>query len=384
MWLKNKDKPKANKGGNMKNTGSLVAIIAVSLLCFAIVIVGSVKKRPVIIESNATADEIVDNAVFDSSELGGGYLPEVTTILADNGRLVIGTDNGLYLMPISDSAVDPKPEPAATEPEIMCLNVILPLGDSRFVGSYNGLHKLDNNYAIAFESYYPGETVYALLEFGDGILVGTDRGLWFHCDEPIDESGCQDTLLLDNVIVTALETDYAGLWVGTYGDGLFFNDGRSWQQRYLLRDTLSFAFVNALEYRYPYLWVGTEKAIFRYNGGRWSQMFEADSSEIQMTTVIVSTPAATYIGTERGLLRCIGDTLRSVPEFEGMAVAAICPSGPVSGADEKDFFVATRNDGIFTFNKKEEIVSPEQLTIQASPEDINKEVLAETNFEGTK
>jgi len=361
----------------MKNTGSLVAIIAVSFLCFAIVIVGSVRKRPVIVESNATADEPVENAAFDSSELGGGFMPEVTTVLVDNGRLVIGTDNGLYLMPIADSFADRKPEPVTTEADLMCLNAILPLGESRFVGSYSGLFKLDDSYTIAFESYYPGEAVYALLEFGDGILVGTDRGLWFHCDEPIDEFGCQDTLLLDNIIVTALATDYAGLWVGTYGDGLFYNDGRSWQQRYLLRDTVSFAFVNALEYRYPYLWVGTEKAIFRYNGGRWSQMFEADSSEIQMTTAIMSTPAATYIGTERGLLRCVGDTLAAVPEFEGKAVAALC-------ANDKDVIVATRKDGIFTFKGKEEIVSPEQLTIQAWPEDIIKEVLAETNIEEMK
>lgn len=358
----------------MNNKGSLIAIIAISFLSFAIVIVGSVKKRPIIVESNATADEPFGDISSDSEEFGGGYLPEITTVLVDNGRLVIGTDNGLYMMPTADSITDKKPEPVNTGDEILCLNAILPLGDNRFIGTYDGLRKLDDSYTIAFESYYPGEAVYALLEFGDGVLVGTDRGLWFHCDEPIDEFGCQDTLLLDNVIVTALATDHAGLWVGTYGDGLFFNDGRAWRQRHLLRDTLSFAFVNALEYRYPYLWVGTEKAIFRYNGGQWSQMFVADSSEIQMTTAIMSTPAATYIGTERGLLRCIGDTLISVPEFDGKAVAAI-------SSDNKDVFVATRKDGIFTFKGKEAIVSPEQLTIQASPEDINNEVLAETNFE---
>ncbi|OGC95020.1 MAG: hypothetical protein A2W25_10770 [candidate division Zixibacteria bacterium RBG_16_53_22] len=366
-----------NSRKNSTPAGSLVAIIAVSLLCFAIVIVGSVRKRPLIVESNATADEPLMNPALDSGELGGGYRPEITTVLVDNGRLVIGTDNGLYLMPVADSVADMKPEVVTADVDLLCLNAILPLGESRFVGSYSGLYKLDDSYTIAFKSYYPGEAVYALLEFGDGILVGTDRGLWFHCDEPIDEFGCLDTLLLDNTIVTALATDYAGLWVGTYGDGLFYNDGRAWQQRYLLRDTLSFAFVNALEYRHPYLWVGTEKAIFRYNGGRWSQMFEADSSEIQMTTAIMSTPAATYIGTERGLLRCVGDTLKSVPEFDGIAVAAFCVDG-------KDVIVATRKDGIFTFKGKEEIVSPEQLTIQAWPEDINNEVLAETNIEKMK
>jgi ligand-binding sensor domain-containing protein len=336
----------------------------------------------VIVESNAAADEVVGNAAFDSEEMGGGYNPEITTVLVDNGRLVIGTDNGLYMMPVEDSLTEVSSlTQIDTEPKMVCLNTILPLGESRFVGDFDGLHKLDNSYTINFESYYPGEAVYALLEFGDGILVGTDNGLWFHCDEPIDETGCFDTLILSDVIVTALATDHAGLWVGTYGDGLFFNDGRVWRQRHLLRDTTAFAFVNAIEYSYPCLWVGTEKAIFRYNGGRWSQMFVADSvnsipdsTQTYMTTAIMSTPAATYIGTERGLLRCAKDTLSVVADFEGKAIAAICSDG-------KDVFVATRKDGIFTYKGKEEIVSPEQLTYQVMPENTNNEVLAETNTE---
>jgi ligand-binding sensor domain-containing protein len=369
----------------MKNTGSLVAIIAVTFLCFVVIIFASLKKRPVIVENNATADEVATpaSAALDSEEFGGGYLPEVTTVLVDNGRLVIGTDNGLFVMPhigkVADSAAIP--ERVYSEPELLCLNTILPYGDSRFAGDYTGLYKLDDDYTMIFESYYPDESVYALLEFGDGILVGTDRGLWYHCDTPaeglaadiIEETSCYDTLLLDGVIVTALAADYSGIWVGTYGDGLFFGDGSGWKSRHLLRDTTSFAFVNALEYRYPYLWVGTEKAIYRYNGGRWAQMFVADSSEFHAVTTITSTAAATYIGTENGLLWHVYDTLLTVPEYEGKAIAAICSDG-------KEVIVATRKDGIFTFKGKEEIVSPEQLTFQALPGDITNEVLAETEY----
>jgi ligand-binding sensor domain-containing protein len=373
------------KEDKMKNSGSLAAIIAVSVLSFAIVIVGSVKKRPLIVENNAIANEFAqEEAAMNSDSFGDATLPEITTVLVDNNRLVIGTDNGLYLMPLSENATADgvvAPEQIETQPAFLCLNTILPLGESRFVGGY-GLHKLNDSYTIAFESYYPGEIVYALMEFGDGLLVGTDRGLWYHCDEPIDENGCLDTLMLDNVIVTAIELDHTGLWVGTYGDGLFYNDGSAWQQRHLLRDTLSFAFVNAIEYRYPYLWVGTNNAIFRYDGGRWAQTFVADSSETHFVNAIKSTPAATYIGTEDGLLCWSDDALVTVPEYEGKAIAAIASDG-------KDVIVATRNDGIFTFKGKEEIVSPEQLTYRdysatqtaGDPENIQDEVLAETDIE---
>jgi hypothetical protein len=40
--------------------------------------------------------------------------------------------------------------------------------------------------------------------------------------------------------------------------------------------------------------------------------------------------------------------------------------------------VATRTNGIYTYNGKEEIVSPEQLTFQAMPDSTKKEVLAGT------
>jgi len=260
-------------------------------------------------------------------------------------------------MPFNTSKKIPRepmePEAREINGNMLCLNTILPLGDYRFAGGY-GLYKLDSNYTMRVESSYPGETVNTMMEFADGLLVGTDHGLWYHCNEPFDETGCADTLLKSGIIVTALATDNNGLWVGTYGDGLFYFDGCTWQERYLKRDTFAFAFVNAIEYAAPYLWVGTDNGVWRYNGGKWAQMNVTDSSENYMVSSILTTPAATYIGTERGLLRYT-DSLRVVDSYEGMAIAGLCVS-------EKGVIVATRNNGIFTYNGKEKIVSPEQLT----------------------
>jgi len=188
----------------MKNSGSLAAIIAVSMLGLLIILFGSVKKRPVIVENDASANEFAGEfatpetlpfanyAAYDPSKAS------VTTVLVDGDRLVIGTDEGLFMTPLSAKKTA-EAEPAQLERPIqdhnmICLNTILPYGDYRYAGGY-GLYKLDDSYTAAFEAYYPGETVNTMMEFGDGLLVGTDRGLWYHCDEPTEETGCADTLL---------------------------------------------------------------------------------------------------------------------------------------------------------------------------------------------
>jgi len=208
------------------------------------------------------------------------------------------------------------PPRGATTPrsdaQIAYLNVILPFDETRYVGA-DCLYRLDNNYVTTLDRIELGSRVYDMIPFGEGLLVGTDVGLWYHCDDKGYFENCPfDTLLKDGMAVTALAEDRGGLWVGTYGDGLYYFDGQKWHERYLRRDTSMFQYVNALEYTYPFLWVGTDEAVFRYDGGMWAQMFVADSSEYYDVTTIMTTPAATYIGTANGLLRFAGDSLKTV------------------------------------------------------------------------
>jgi ligand-binding sensor domain-containing protein len=251
----------------MKNSGSLIAIIMISILGIMIIFVGSIKKRPVVVEMSANASEFADSGTDDFDTVGSdeAYQSEITAVFADGKRLIIGTVGGLYVMPFNTSKRIPRepvePEAREINGNMLCLNSILPIGDYRFAGGY-GLYKLDSSYTMSVESSYPGETVNTMMEFADGLLVGTDHGLWYHCNEPFDETGCADTLLKSGIIVTSLATDNNGLWVGTYGDGLFYFDGCTWQERYLKRDTFAFAFVNAIEYAAPYLWVGTDNGVY--------------------------------------------------------------------------------------------------------------------------
>jgi hypothetical protein len=355
----------------MNKQGSIAAIIVISLIGFCVVIFTSLKKRPRIVERTATADiyAVPETAAFDGGLQGENQAdPAISTILMDEGRLIIGTDKGVYILPALSGDYQPEERQSA----ITYLNTILPFNESRYVGA-DCLYKLDNNYINTEEQIELGTQVFDMIEFGEGLLVGTDEGLWYHCDDPGYFPDCPfDTLLKDGMVVTALAEDRQGLWVGTYGDGLYFFDGQKWHERFLERDTAMFDYVNALEYVYPHLWVGTDEAVFRYDGGKWAQMFVADSSEFYNVTAIMTTPAATYIGTSDGLLRYASDRLKVVEGYEGMEIAGFCRS-------EKGVLVATRNNGIFTFNGREEIVSPEQLNPEIDDGDDIENIIAETD-----
>lgn len=357
-------------GGAMRNQGSIVAVIIISVVGLAVVLIASLTTKPRIVETQAFADDLAPIEAAASEVVGPPAESNavVNTVLVDEGRLVIGAGDGIYILPGFDDEFElEKREPGV---ELTHLNAILPIGDHRYVAG-DGLYLLDDNYSMLLEAFDFGSRVYALMEFGEGILIGTELGLWYHSDLPIEEGAAPDTLLKDSIIVTALVEDRGGLWVGTHGDGLYRFDGHSWLERFLYRDTLMFDFVNALEYSYPFLWVGTDEAIFRYDGGQWAQMFVSDSSETYDVTCIMTTPAATYIGTGAGLLRFAQDSLAIDEFFEGSEIVGLCRS-------EKGVIVATREDGIFTYQGKEEIASPEQLTPHIFAADEQNEIIAGT------
>jgi hypothetical protein len=340
-----------NQQKKLMQQSQLVSVIVVSLLAAVIIIGFSLKKKPAVVITQATA-ELAESAGgmkadTDSADATQtGWQPEIKAVFHRPGRIELYADGKLFTM-LKDSAGWGEPSPTFIDADLMQLNYILYENDETIMGG-KLLQMTNTDYMdISYEHDF-GAPVNVILKFGEGFLVGANTGLYYY------DAGRIDTLLKGGLLVNALAEDEGGLWVGTFGDGLWRFDGEKWQRRYLLRDTSIFDFVTALEYCYPYLWVGTPCGIFRFDGGKWQQLFESDSTEEYEVNCIMPRVFTPYIGTEQGLFVFANDSLHAVPEFECEQVMGIFK-------DNKDILVATRINGIYKLPGKEEILRPEQL-----------------------
>jgi len=159
----------------MKNQGSVIAIIVVSIIGFSVILFGSLKKRPRIVETSAIADVFEAPEAFIEEQNQNKTGIEITTILSDEGRLVIGTNNGIFILP--DLSGDMEVEQRGPVGEMIRLNEIVALEDNRYIGA-DYLYKFDYNYLTELERFELGAEVYSVINIGDGLLVGTDLGLW--------------------------------------------------------------------------------------------------------------------------------------------------------------------------------------------------------------
>ena len=332
--------------------GQLVSIVLISLIAIVLIIGASLKHKPKLVVVEATAEQVVpiNSTVEPEPEpvIENRY-PVINKVYYDNNRFDFISGDKLYMV-TQDSAGWADPQEIVLD-TIAMQTACLVYEDDKIVVGGNRLLITSPDYAELYDQYDLDSPINVILPFGEGYLVGANDGLYFVYD-------CyEDTIIKEDILVSALAEDVGGLWVGTFGDGLWRFDGERWQRRYLLRDTTIFDFVTALEYSYPFLWVGTPSGIFRYDGGSWSQLFVSDSSEIYEVNCFLPRALNTYIGTEQGLFVYANDTLSAVPDFENEHVIGLFKGN-------KDIFVATRENGILTLKGKEEILRPDQLPIK--------------------
>lgn len=335
-----------NESKKLLQQGQLMSVIVVSLIAAVVIIGLSLKKKPKVMVMQATADQAAAIDTLDRELPVEDYYPEIKAVFHQPGRLELYADSRLYTI-ARDSIGWTDPFPTVIDAQLMQLNQILYENDQA-VMSGNLLQLIDLEYSDISNEFDFGSPVNVILKFGEGYLVGTNTGLYYYDEDRID------TVLKEDIMVSSLTEDVGGLWVGTFGDGLWRFDGDKWQRRYLLRDTSIFDFVIALEYSYPFLWVGTPSGIFRFDGGSWNQLFVSDSSEVYEVNCFLPRVFKTYIGTEQGLFVFANDSLKAVPEFEAEQVSGLFK-------DNKDIIVATRHNGIFSLKGKEAILRPEQL-----------------------
>lgn len=342
----------------LSTKGQLVSIVLISLIAFILIIGASLKHKPKLVVVEATAEQVapIDSAIEPAPEpVIENHYPVIDKAYYDDSRFDFISGDKLYTV-MQDSADWGNPQEIALD-TIALHTACLVYEDDQIVIGGDRLLIASPDYAELYDRYDLNSPINVILPFGEGYLVGANDGLYFVYD-------CyEDTILKEDILVSALAEDVGGLWVGTFGDGLWRFDGEKWQRRYLLRDTTIFDFVTALEYSYPFLWVGTPSGIFRYDGGSWCQLFVSDStdvsgeSEIYEVNCFLPRALNTYIGTEQGLFVYANDTLSAVPDFENTHVIGLFKGN-------KDIFVATRENGILTLKGKEEILRPDQLPIK--------------------
>jgi len=338
------------KSEKLSQRGQLVSIIAVSLLAITLIVGASLKKKPRLVMVEATADQVmpIDTAqqLDPDQEMAVEIRPEIEKVFHNPGRFDILSGNKLYTI-ARDSSGWTKPVESEFDALVDQLDCIVYEEDQVIIGGESMIFA-GRDYLELYSECDLGQPINVVLKFGEGYLIGANDGLHYYNPDTTD------TILKADILVNALSEDVGGLWVGTFGDGLWRFDGEKWQRRYLTRDTSIFDFVTALEYSYPFLWVGTPSGIFRYNGGTWNQLYVSDSSEVYEVNCFLPRALNTYIGTNQGLFVYANDSLQAVPDFQDMRVVGLFKDG-------KDILVATRDSGIFTLKGKEEILRPEQL-----------------------
>jgi signal transduction histidine kinase len=169
--------------------------------------------------------------------------------------------------------------------------------------------------------------VNAIIETKPGhLLVATHGGglLSFHDGRFYrDRLAAHENEIAPRSWVQALvEQPGVGLWVGSYGDGLFLiNDGgtQQWQA-----DALGAASVYGLMLdSRNRLWVGTDRGIVRVDKGRFRILQQGTDDEAAVFTFAEDDEGAVWAAGSKGLWRCANDELEAVAEIDGHATPAV-------------------------------------------------------------
>jgi hypothetical protein len=209
-------------------------------------------------------------------------------------------------------------------------NSIVKHGDQVFVGGEKLYTLVNNNLEPA--GFEIEGTVGSLYSFDYHLLVGTDRGLY-------SNSVFGNERLMDDVSVTAMVSDGAGMWVAIDGQGLYRWDGDMFRKRYLLRDTSIFDNVYALDFNHDHLYVGAATGFFIFNGGRWEHRTIDNGLPSDDVRTIDASSWVVYLGTGEGVVSYFEKNIIPVKKLETTIASVIEPMG-------KKLIVGTPSDGI--------------------------------------
>jgi len=132
---------------------------------------------------------------------------------------------------------------------------------------------------------------------------------------------------MDDVSVTAMVSDGAGMWIVIDGQGLYRWDGDMFRKRYLLRDTSIFDNVYALDFNHDHLYVGAATGFFIFNGGRWEHRTIDNGLPSDDVRTIDASSWIVYVGTGEGVVSYFEKNIIPIKKLETTIASVIEPMG---------------------------------------------------------
>lgn len=171
-----------------------------------------------------------------------------------------------------------------------------------------------------------------LYSYGYQLMVGTEFGLY-------SRSVFGKLEVFEDIPVSAMAADGDGLWVGTYGEGLYRWDGETFKKRYLSRDPELFDTVLTLDFNHKHLYMGSVNGFHVYDGGSWTTLTETDGLPSNRVNAVDASDWTIQIGTDNGLVEYFNDSLTIDERFAQVKVNDIYNGN-------RKFFVSTEFDGV--------------------------------------
>ncbi len=168
---------------------------------------------------------------------------------------------------------------------------VLTVNDDILVGTSAGVYLIDIMGMVQPVWSEITDTITALENVEGCIYVGTrHQGLF-------EVNGNIVTRLLADKNIIAVSQDQFALWCATAEDGLLYHDGNGWHKRQLLNNPDAFDTVTALESAFGKLWVGTPNGLYIFNGDNWEHVDTADYLYEDQITALAAGRSYMYIGT---------------------------------------------------------------------------------------
>ncbi len=201
--------------------------------------------------------------------------------------------------------------------------------------------ELPPGHVFPWTSWAIGALIRGLATDGEDLWIGTTNGLiqFNKTDESYKVFNTKDGLM-NNIIVSILVDPKGGIWVGTYGGGLHFYDGKTWTvytpygygtthygnqwSSYPPDRGLGDLWVYASLYDpQGVLWVATWKGVSRFDGKGFKTFSTGDGLvDKWVYTLNVDLDGSLWLGTEGGVNRYDGKTWETWTHQDGLGADA--------------------------------------------------------------